>query len=184
MGFVVHKPQAEPEWKPVVGGEILFAPIDRALVRRARRAALKALDRDPHGPAEGEADDVVLQLEDLGDALSVAMILEGALDWKGAMRQEDGKFVPLPFSRESLNHMLADPVYFDAIDAVYVMPYVQREREKNDSAASPNGTGEVATPGSGTASTVALPKAKAGAKRVPTGRKPRKQTKAKASGTS
>jgi hypothetical protein len=185
MGFVVSKPQAGPTWLPVVGGEVLFAPIDRTLVRRARRKALEQLGRDVHGPsAEGETDDFVIQMEDLGDALSCAMIIEGAQDWKGAMQEVDGKFVTLPFSREALADMLADPVYFDALDTAYVLPYVMREREKNVSAVSPNGTGEAATAGNGTASTAAAPKPKAGAKRARTASKSRKPTRAKASGTS
>ncbi|VXC63509.1 hypothetical protein [Sphingomonas sp. AX6] len=185
MGFVVSKPQAGPTWLPVVGGEVLFAPIDRTLVRRARRKALEQLGRDVHGPsAEGETDDFVIQMEDLGDALSCAMILEGAQDWKGAMEEVDGTFVPLTFSREALADMLADPVYFDALDAAYVMPYVRREREKNVSAASPNGSGAAAIGAKGTASTAATPKPKAAAKRARTASTSLKRSKPKVSGTS
>lgn len=186
MAFVVQKPQAGPAWASVVGGRVLFAPIDRALVRRARRAAIKALGRDEHGPeAGGDAEDVVVQLEDLGDALSHAMILEGALDWEGGeQRLEDGSCVPLPFSREALSDMLADPVYFDALDAAYVVPYAMREREKNVSAVSPTGTGEAETPASDTASKAATPTTPAVAPPARTGRKPRAPKKQKASGTS
>lgn len=184
--FVVHKPQAGPEWRPVIGGEILFAPIDRALVRRARRAAMKALGRDEHGPEPvGSADDVTIMLEDLGDALSHAMILEGACDWRGAVQAiGDGQFEPIPFSRDALADLLADPVYFDALDAAYVLPYAMREREKNGFAASPNGTGEAATPESGTATTAATPKPPADAKPAHTASTRSRAKKRKASGTS
>ncbi|KQM92231.1 hypothetical protein ASE70_15060 [Sphingomonas sp. Leaf22] len=184
--FVVHKPQVGEEWRNVIGGAILFAPIDRALVRRARRVALENLGRDEHGPEPtGDPNDTATMLEDLGDALSHAMILEGARDWRGAVQAaEGGVFEPLPFSREALADLLSDPVYFDAVDAVYVLPYATREREKNGSAASPSGTGEVATPVSGTASIPANPSAPGDAKPVPTARKRSKRTKPKASGTS
>lgn len=184
--FVVHKPQAGPEWRPVIGGEILFAPIDRALVRRARRIALDSLGRDEHGPEPiGSADDVTTMLEDLGDALSHAMILEGARDWRGAVQAtDDGEFEPIPFSRDALADMLSDPVYFDALDAAYVLPYATREREKNGSAASPNGTGEAATPASNTAGTAATPQPSDDAKPAPTARKRSRAKKPKAPGTS
>lgn len=184
MGFVVRKPQVGLEWLPVIGGRVQFAPIDRPLVRRARRAALKVLGRDTHGPTVSDGEDIVLEMEDLGDALSCAMILEGAKDWEGGMQEVEGEFVPLPFSRDALADMLADPVYFDALDTAYVLPYVMREREKNVSAVSPNGTGEAATAENGTASTVATPKPKVGAKRARTASKSRKPPRAKASGTS
>jgi len=184
--FVVHKPQAGPEWRPVIGGEILFAPIDRALVRRARRAAMKALGRDEHGPEPvGSADDVTIMLEDLGDALSHAMILEGARDWRGAVQAtDDGQFEPIPFSRDALADLLADPVYFDALDAAYVLPYAMREREKNGFAASPNGTGEAATLESDTAITAATQKPPAGVKPARTASTRSRAKKRKASGTS
>ncbi|MGT2515658.1 DUF7697 family protein [Sphingomonas panni] len=140
--LVASKPQG-PRYLPVIGAEILFDPIDRPMMRRARRAALKALQR-PDDEEEGDVDPVV-QLEDLGDALSFALIVEGARDWRdvaigrldemGDPILVDGEpvFDVLTFSRENLEMLLTDPVIFDAIDAVYVMPFAQRERAKTAS---------------------------------------------------
>lgn len=185
MGFIVRKAQLEPDWHAVMGGRIKFAPINRALVRRARRVALKALDRDEHGPEpQGDAADIAVQIEDLGDALGHAIIMEGALDWDGALEEVDGEYRAIEFSREALADMLADPVYYDAADAAYVMPYVMREREKNVSAVSPSGIGEAVTQGSDTVSTAVKPKRPAGAKRARTGSTRSKPRTAKARGKS
>lgn len=187
--LVATKPRG-PEWLLVMGASILFDPIDRPMMRRARRAALKALSR----PEEDETVDVdpVVQLEDLGDALSLALIVEGVRDWRDvAVKQvdEDGNailvdgepvFETLAFSRVALDMLLTDPVIFDAIDAVYVMPFAQRERAKNGFAASPNGTGVAATPAADIVSSPAAQAAtgRSGARRARTGstkpkRKPR-----------
>lgn len=187
--LVATKPRG-PEWLLVMGASILFDPIDRPMMRRARRAALKALAR----PEEDETVDVdpVVQLEDLGDALSLALIREGARDWRDVaikLLNEDGDpvlidgdpvFDVLAFTPENLDMLLTDPVIFDAIDAVYVMPFAQRERAKNGFAASPNGTGVAAMPGADIVSSPAPPAAigRSGARRARTGstkpkRKPR-----------
>lgn len=188
--LVASKPQG-PRYLPVIGAEILFDPIDRPMMRRARRAALKALQR-PDDEEEGDVDPVV-QLEDLGDALSFALIVEGARDWRdvaiGRLDEHDQPvlidgepvFDVLTFSRENLEMLLTDPVIFDAIDAVYVMPFAQRERAKNGFAASPNGTGGVATPAAGTVNSRAAPAATVrsavkGVRTVPRKRKPKSPT--------
>lgn len=183
--MIVHQPASGPYWRNVMGARVQFAPIDRPLVRRARRAAMKTLGRDEHGPEpDGEAADIELQLEDLGDALSEAMILEGVLGWEGpVIRRDDGEEEPLPFSREALQMALSDPMHFDAFDLAYVVPYATRERAKNGFAASPSGIGEAATQDSDTASTAATPSAQGDAKPAPTGKPPRRR-KPKASGTS
>lgn len=51
--LIARQPEG-PVWKSVMGAQFLFAPIDRKALRRARRAALKALGRDEH-EAETEA---------------------------------------------------------------------------------------------------------------------------------
>lgn len=175
-----------PEWKPVMGAQVLFAPIDRQALRRARRAALKSLGRDQH-----EGDDVASaaeQLEDLGDALSYALLIQGIVDWKDVCLMsdgdDDGPGEPLACTDENKAMVLSDPITFDAFDAVYVMPFAARERAKNASAASPNGTGVAATGEADTASSPARRKRKVAVKGVRTARKPRRTTKPRSSGMS
>lgn len=192
--LIAPKVPTGPEWKLIMGARFLFDPIDRPMIRRARRAALKAMGEDEHGP---EPEDDLESLEKLGDALSLAIIMAGARDWQdvGSQRfDEDGNavldaqdepiFDLLPFTAENLALLLTDAPTFDAIDAVYVMPYAQRQRVKNGFAVSPSGIGGAATPDSNTASSAATPRRKAAAKRVRTARTPRKRSKPKASGTS
>lgn len=62
--LIARQPEV-PVWKSVMGAHFLFAPIDRKALRRARRAALKALGRDEH-EAETEAS-AEEQIEDLGE---------------------------------------------------------------------------------------------------------------------
>lgn len=194
--LIARKEAEGPVWKQVIGAEILFAPIDRAMLRRARRAALKALGREGDAATEGDTDEHALdQLEELGDALSFALIMEGARDWRDVASQRldeqgepvldakgNAQFDLLPFTAENLAATLSDPIVFEAFDAAYVMPFAARERAKNGFAASQNGTGEAAMQGNGTASSpVAREK---GAKRAPTASKRRVTTKPKRSGKS
>ena len=190
--LVAPRQPTGPEWKPVMGGEVLFDPIDRIMMRRARRAALAKLKRD-----EGEESDAnaAEQLEELGDALSEELILAGARDWRNVAQQvlgEDGTpvlkdgqpvFVPLPFTAENLALSLTDPIIFDAFDAAYVVPFASRERAKNGSAASPNGTGAAATQGSDTATSPAE-QTTDDVTTAPTPSTPPKTRKKKGSGTS
>ncbi len=186
---------SEPVWLPVMGASILFAPIDRAMMRRARRAALLLVGRDEHGPELAETD-AVANLEDIGDALSHALIMAGVRDWRdvAVQRLDDGEpslddegatiFDPLPFTAENLARLLADPVTFDAFDAAYVVPFARREREKNVSAALPNGTGEAATTATNIAATAATRIVSGDAMPAPTEPASRKRRKPKASGRS
>lgn len=176
--LIARQPEV-PVWKSVMGAQFLFAPIDRKALRRARRAALKALGRDEH-EAETEAS-AEEQIEDLGDALSFALLMAGILDWKDVCLMADGDDATagetLPCTDENKALILADPITFDALDAVYVVPFAARERAKNGSAASPNGTGAAATEGSDTVSSPAKPKRTDGAKPARTGSKrPRTKT--------
>jgi hypothetical protein len=160
--LVIQKKADGPAWVPVMGAQVLFDPIDRKMMREARRAAVKAMRgadaKDKPGAADAPASE---QLEELGDALSVALILAGARDWKDvclmAGPDDTGPGEQMPFSRENLEHAISDPLTFEAFDAAYVMPFVLRERTKNVSAASQNGTGEAATPENDTASSPAKP---------------------------
>lgn len=191
--LVAPRQPSGPEWKPVMGGEVLFDPIDRPMMRRARRAALAKLKRDPGDESDASPAE---QLEELGDALSEALILSGARDWRNVASQVfdaenkpvlvDGKpvFEPLPFTAENLALSLSDPIIFDAFDAVYVMPFASRERAKNGSAASPSGIGAAATQGSDTANSPVEANTTDGAKAARTPSKPPRTRKKKGSGTS
>lgn len=195
--LVARKEPEGPAWKSVMGAQILFAPIDRAMLRRARRAALKALGREGDGPQDDSEDRALEQMEELGDALSFALIMEGVRDWRDVASQLlddqgepalDGagaaQFEPLPFTAENLAATLSDPIVFEAFDAAYVMPFAARERAKNGFAASQNGTGPAAMQGNGTASSPAKRKPRGGAKPAPTGSKRRTTKKPRVSGKS
>ncbi len=198
--MLVAPPQAspEPEWKTVLGAKVLFAPIDRKMMRRARRSAIAAMGRDEHGP-DADGEDAVHELGDIGDAISFALIMAGALDWdpmtvatarldadgSAALDENDQPiFDALPFSTQNLANLLADPVIFDAFDTTYVMPFARRERAKNGFAASPNGTGEAATAAHDIATSVANPGPTDGAQNARTVSKRPRQRKPKASGKS
>jgi hypothetical protein len=187
--LVVSKKADGPAWLSVMGAQVLFAPIDRKMMRAARRAAVKSLRGEDAEEGEEAADaPAAEQLEELGDALSVALILAGARDWKDvclmAGPDDEGAGEPLAFSRENLEHALSDPLTFEAFDQAYVMPFVMRERTKNVSAASQSGTGEAAMPGDDTASSPAKRAKRAGASSARTGSKSRTPRKRKVSGRS
>lgn len=201
--MLVARPQqapTEPVYTPVMGAQVLFAPIDRPMLRRARRAALAARGAtDKGGGAERSASE---QIEELGDAFSYALIVEGTKEWRegtvglqlfdadGAPVLVDGEpqFEALPFSPENLAIILSDPVAFEAFDDAYVIPFVTAERERaapgNGSAASPSGTGEAVTQASGTVTSAAKPKRRGGAKNAPTASTKPKRTPKKTSGES
>ncbi len=157
--LVVQKQAAEPTWTPVMGASVLFAPITRPMLRRARRAALEELGTE--GTEGGETATVAEQMEELGDALSYALIIAGALDWRDVCVMSDdddtGTGVALDCTAENKAMLLADALTFEAFDAAYVVPYVQRERERaapgKESSPSQDGistqaTGERITAGS------------------------------------
>ncbi len=183
--LVARRPTG-PEWKTVMGAQVLFAPIDRQALRKARRAALKSLGRDEHEGAETASAEE--QLEELGDALSYALLMNGVLDWKDVCEMADGDDAgagkPLTCTDENKAMVLSDPITFDAFDAVFVMPFAARERAKNGSAASPNGTGAAATEESGTAPSPAKQRRKGAVKGVPTVPRQRKTKTQRSSGTS
>lgn len=174
-----------PEWLtliPTAGKQpavaILVAPIDRKMKRkvaRATRGLVPAID-----PAIQMSDippEIWDQLEDAGEAATVATLREGILDWKG-LAGADGK--PLPFTPENLEAFIEDDVLFEAADRLYVKPAALRSAEGNGFAASLNGIGKAATPAIATASSRAVRKTAAAAKtaRTPRTRSPRKRAKA------
>jgi hypothetical protein len=185
--LVVRKPKGD-EWTPVMGAEVLFAPVDRPMLMRARRAAraVSAADTDDDGTS------AIDMLEEMGDAMSRALIVEGARDWRGvclmADEGDEGVGEPLPFSAENLAMALADPVTFEAFDAAYVVPFVTAEREReepgNAFAASPSGIGAAAMQDSDTASKRAPRKRGGAATGAPTLSKNRRPRPKKASGAS
>ncbi len=185
--LVVRKPQGDV-WTPVLGAEVLFAPIDRTMLMRARRAARAVSTAEPDDDGTSAID----MLEEMGDAMSRALIVEGAKDWRGvclmADEGDEGAGEPLPFSAENLAMALADPVTFEAFDQAYVIPFVTAEREReepgNAFAASQNGTGAAATPDSDIASKPAPRKRGAGATNARTSSKSRRPRPKKASGAS
>lgn len=194
--LVVRKPKGE-EWTPVMGAKVLFAPIDRTMVMRARRAAreVSAAETDDDGTS------AIDMIEEMGDAMSRALITEGTRGWRDVASQqfdEDGEpvltsdgdpvFDLLPFTPENLAIVLSDPFTFEAFDAAYVVPFVTAEREReepgNASAASPNGTGAAAMPDSDTANKPAPRKRGAAATSARTSSRNRRPRPKKASGAS
>ncbi|WP_419808387.1 hypothetical protein [Sphingomonas sp.] len=176
--LIVKKP-AEAAWTPVLGAEVLFAPITRTMFRRARRDAMVTLGDD------------TADLEDMGDAFSLAVITAGAQDWRGvcamADGEDDGPGEELPFTADNLAAALSDPLTFEAFDAAYVHPFIIRERERaapgNGYAVSPSGTGEAAMAGKTTAGNRAERRKRA-ATSAPTGSTKPKPTKKRSSGPS
>lgn len=194
--LVVRKPKGE-EWTPVMGAKVLFAPIDRPMLMRARRAAraVSAADTDDDGTSALD------MLEEMGDAMSRALITEGTQGWRDVASQQfndDGEpiltgkgdpvFHLLPFTPENLAIVLSDPVIFEAFDAAYVVPFVTAEREReepgNAFAASPSGIGAAAMPDSDTASKPAPRKRGGAATNARTSSKNRRPRPKKASGAS
>lgn len=188
--LVARKPQAEPVWTPVMGASVLFAPITRPMLRRARRAALEALGVE--GAEGGEAASVAEQMEELGDALTHALVMAGALDWRDVCIMPDGEDtgagVALDCTPENKAMLLSDALIFEAFDAAYVIPYVQLERERaapgKESSPSQDGistqaTGEPITVGSPVQLATATDAASA-----PTSSTRRKRKPKKTSGTS
>lgn len=177
---------AGPEWKPVMGAQVQFAPIDRAGLRRARRAALAVLGRDEHEGSEAASAEE--QIAELGDALSHALLMQGIIDWKDvrlmADGDDEGPGEVLECTDENKALVLSDPLTFEAFDAAYVIPFVVRERAKNFSAVSPNGNGAAAIEASDTANSPANLTPTVAAASAPTGPLRRKAKKPKASGTS
>ena len=188
MLIVPAKP-AEPEWKSVMGAQVLFAPIDRAMLRRARRAAAATLV----GEARPVGDDAAVedQFAALGDALSLALLMAGILDWRDVcvMADDDdtGSGELLPCNDEVKARLLADPLAFEAFDAAYVVPFATRERERaapgKGSPLSPNGTSAKVKEATGTARSPAKARAAAAKSARTSPTKPRR-TRKKQSGAS
>lgn len=184
----------EGDWLPILGSQWRFAPIDRPMLMRARRAARAASqDASEEGEHVGSPIDPIAAIEEMGDAMSRALIMDGAREWRDvAAAPVDGDdepvFEPLEFTAENLAFILSDPVIFEAVDEAYVVPFVLRERARaepgNVFTASPSGTGEAGTPESGTAISPARRSRAGGAGSARTSSKSRGTKRKKASGAS
>jgi hypothetical protein len=155
------------------GVQIDFAPIDRPMVRAARRAVRKFIAAHPDMDGDELADET-------GDIFSSTLMRLGIRGWKG-LGDAKGKLMGQP-TPERIEEVLADPVLFDQIDAAYVVPWARAAKEKNGSSPSRNGTSTGATQGKTIAGSAAAEKT-GGAKNAPTSKKNHKPTRAKSSGT-
>lgn len=155
-----------------------FAPIDRAMVRAARRAAAAFIQANP------ELDDDERR-EGAGDAFTAELIRRGLQDWEG-VGDQNGE--PLPIDAEgALDLFLAEPLLFEAADDVWVLPWARQAAEKNASSLSPAGTtkagtGAKTTAGSAAKRTKTVAPKGTGAKSARTESTSRKPTTAKRSG--
>lgn len=172
--IIAQKPATGPVTHTIMGGDFFFAPITRPMIMRARRAASTASDASATESAF---------LDDVGNAVSHALIMEGLLGWAhgaAALPVEDddvaendeivevdgARYRLLPFSDENKALLLADSIIFDAFDVAYVLPFVTRERAKNAPAGSSDGISSRVTPAPITAASPA--QGRRGAKRART----------------
>ncbi|OWK29210.1 hypothetical protein [Sphingomonas dokdonensis] len=176
--IIAQKPATGPFLLTIMGGAFTFAPITRPMLMRARRWASSG------ATSAGAASDDSAFLDDVGNAVSLALLTEGLIGWEhGAAAlpvgddedvgdaeivEVDGlRYRILPFSPENKALLLSDAVIFDAFDTAYVLPFVMRERAKNVPAGSSDGISSRVTPAKDTAAPRAA--AKSGAKRARTG---------------
>lgn len=176
--FVLKK--QEPEWHELIPAKgkqpavsVQFAPATRAMKRRAAAAMRAVLD-------QAGADDATATVEAL-DAFSRALLREGIMAWKG-IGGADGK--PIPVTPDNVEMFLAEDRLFAPADLVYVVPILNRDREKNGSSASRSGTGKAGTRGKAIAPPSATPRSKGGARNARTASTRSKPSKAKKSGRS
>ncbi len=140
------------------GVRVKFSIIGRQAVREARTAcgiALKSTDGD---------------FQVASDALSRELIRGGIVEWEG-IGDRDGN--PAAVTPETIDLFIADTDLCEAAEQVYVTPWLMRDREKNVSGVSSNGTSQEETPGSDTATSVA-PQAKPENGAAPTSKRARK----------
>lgn len=125
---------AEPYWLDLLPGvRIRVRPITIATMLIARDAVGKVY--------RGEDQ------EDVGVRANVALVreiaLRGIVEWDG-IGDADGN--PAPVTPETVSALLDHWPAYDAIDALYVSPALERGEEKNVSSNSPAGTSEAAPP--------------------------------------
>lgn len=142
----------------VLGAAFTFAPIDGAMWRAARIAAAKVRNVEDD-PESGELNMAIRE------AVGVELLRRGMTGWSEIV---DGNGKPLPFSPAALDDLLADPIIAESLDALYVVPFLNRATEKNALSSSPTGTGAGAMPDKATARKAATPRKASAAKSVPT----------------
>lgn len=166
----------EPEWKDVLPGvRILFAPVTTAALRAAQRAAAVVF----RAAADLGAENVEEATLDAGDGISRELLARAILQWEGVGDADGNPVDPTP---EWIGVFLDDPTCFQAADAVYVHPWLDREREKNGSSPSPSGISAGETPGTDTANSAAQQTAAGDATNAPTSSRSRGRKKARSSG--
>lgn len=153
---------------------VIMAPIGM----RAWREAQAVVSRGIAAAGGVLTDDVSVEV---GDAMSLALISAGILGWEG-VGGADGE--PIEPSAETIPLFLADPRDFDEIDRQYVVPFMNREREKNGSSPSSNGTSGAAMGVPDIASSPAVPTAPVAAPNARTRSTSRKAKKPRPSRTS
>lgn len=199
--LIANRAAPAPAWTPVMGAEVFFEPITRTMLIRARRALRAASQAELAETVEGaEPMSAIDMIEEMGDAMTRALIMEGVKDWRDVfvaavddageplLIEGDPVFDLLPFSPENLALVLSDPIAVDAFEEAYITPFVMRERQRaepgNGSAASPSGIGEAATRGSVSATSRAKPPRGAAARRAPTSSTSPRAKRKKTSGAS
>lgn len=170
-------PSLEPVWLDLatVGGppvKVQVRPIEPKAIRAARRAA----SAEAGGAIDPDAIDAAF-LEDVGEAFSNELIRRGIIAWEGIGESKGGPVEPTPARIEAF---LRDPSLQDAVEILYIAPWLARNREKNGSALSSNGTSEGATADRPTVRTAA----RKAAKPAPTTKTSRKPTPARRPGKS
>jgi hypothetical protein len=155
---------AEPVWLEIMpaAGEV---PAVRLLLRPITRQAFRAAQAAVSAALAAAPQDVVAA----GDDMGAALLRAGIVDWEGV---GDAAGELLACTPETVEMFLSNADAFTAADRAYVMPWVNRNSEKNVSSGSPNGTLAGATPGKITAGSPAAGKPKAAANRTRKGRGP------------
>lgn len=164
----------EPIWVELMAGvRVQLRPIDRTMARKARRASANFMDA-PH-PDPEDPD----RIDEAGDVMTRAILSAAIMAWEG-IADSDG--APLPVTPDAIAKVLDDPILFDLLDTRFVLPWAL---EKNGLAPSHAGILAGATPDTIIAASAAARATQAGdATNVRTDNMPRKQKRAKASGTS
>jgi hypothetical protein len=161
LGAIVSTDPEDPRPFLLPGVRVRFEPIGRKAVRAAREAC--GLSLQEHGADWQEAL----------DALSCTFMRRGIVEWEGIGDAEGNALAVTP---ESVELFIANADTFEAAHLHYVSPWIDRDREKNVSAASSNGTSAVAMAAADIVTSPATQEAGGDAPSVPTSStKPRRK---------
>lgn len=166
-----------------------FAPMTRAMRRRAARAARAAAGElpDPGAELTPEMEDALYAAGEVSSAMLIRLgLIECKVpEWEGVLDQDGA---PLPLTEDTVDIVLANEEFLEAAERAYLLPIFERDAEKNGYSASPNGTGEAGTPASDIASssadTIQRTAPPSDATAAPTVRTPSRPRKPRASGKS